>query len=69
MINEKQKDALMLEYQPHLKYLVFDNEHSHLVNALPYLDEKPDADPTLKDKVTSLIKQEMRSMQKDKDYL
>ena len=29
---------LMLEYR--VPYLVFDNEHAQLVNALPYIDER-----------------------------
>ena len=43
-------------------YLVFDNEHSSLVNALPYLDESVEDDPTLKTRVNQLIKEEMSRM-------
>ncbi len=44
-------DTLMLEYHAHKNYLVFDNEHADLVTALPYIDEKVESDPKVKDKV------------------
>ena len=48
-------------------YLVFDNEHAQLVTALPYIDEQME-DQGTKDRVTELIKQEMKALQK-RDYL
>jgi len=48
------------------KSLVLENEYAHLVNALPYIDEEPD--PKFKDKLNSMIKEEMRGMPK-RDYL
>ena len=67
-MSEKKPDVLMLEQNAHLNYLVFENEHSKLVNALSYIDEKYDDDPKVKAKVNALIRHEMRSME-DKDYL
>ena len=61
-------DKLMLEYHTHANYLVFQNEYSHLVTALPYIDEKLD-DPSYKDKVSDMIRQEMKTMDRSKDYL
>ena len=58
----------MLEYQAHHKYLVFQNENANLVTALPYLDEKLE-NPAEKQRVMDLIKQEMRTMDRNKDYL
>lgn len=46
--------------------LVFQNEYAHLVNSLPYIDEK--ISDTDKNKVNDLIKQEMIKMTQ-KDYL
>jgi len=53
-----------------LNYLVFNNENANLVTALPYIDEKiEDADPKYKERVTDLIRNEMRSMGPPRDYL
>ena len=40
-MNAKKSDVpMMLEYNAHLNYLVFNNEHANLVTALHYIDEK-----------------------------
>ena len=59
----------MLEYHAHQNYLVFQNENSHLVTALPYIDEP--IDDKYKTKVNDLILKEMRNMtaESKKDYL
>ena len=52
---------MMLEYNAHLNYLVFNNENANLVTALPYIDEKiEDVDVKYRDKVSNLIRSEMK---------
>ena len=61
---------MMLEYNTHLSYLVFNNEHANLVTALPYIDEKiEDVDTKYREKVTELIRSEMNQMGQPRDYL
>lgn len=61
---------MMLEYNTHLNYLVFNNEHANLVTALPYIDEKiEDVDIKYREKVTELIRSEMNQMGQPRDYL
>ena len=60
-------DKLMLEYHAGGNYLVFDNPHSELVTALPYIDEK--VDEAYRDRVQGLIREEMRAMGSSRDYL
>ena len=50
-MNQSKPDVLMLEHNSHLNYLVFDNENSQLVTALPYIDEKLEDNPKIKDQV------------------
>ena len=52
-MSAKNNDApMMLEYNAHLNYLVFNNENANLVTALPYIDEKiEDVDVKYRDKV------------------
>ena len=57
----------MLEYHTGGNYLVFDNPHSELVTALPYIDEK--VDEAYRDRVQGLIREEMRAMGTGHDYL
>lgn len=69
-MNSHPPDRLMIEYQAHQRYLVFQNENANLVTALPYIDAKLEESDQAA--VTELIKQEMRAMQaagEKKDYL
>lgn len=61
-MSAKNNDApMMLEYNAHLNYLVFNNENANLVTALPYIDEKiEDVDVKYRDKVSDLIRSEMK---------
>ena len=69
-MSAKNNDVPMLEYNAHLNYLVFNNENANLVTALPYIDEKiEDVDPKYRERVTDLIRSEMRQMGAPRDYL
>jgi hypothetical protein len=68
--NNNKDVPMMLEYNAHLNYLVFNNENANLVTALPYIDEKiEDVDVKYRERVTDLIRNEMRQMGAPRDYL
>ncbi len=68
--NQSKDVPMMLEYNAHLNYLVFNNENASLVTALPYIDENiEELDASYKDKVTDLIRSEMKLMGAPRDYL